>query len=958
MKKFTSLLLIAIMIMNFAACGNTTSSNNNPSEVEQSSSQSSNSSGGGGWWTPSKSENSNSKEEIMDNYASDKSANSYISSMGLGGKVGEMVNEYEANWINSVFDTHNQIFNIYRDAELCKRYNDQGLLLYWFSEYVGKMLVSCVTAYKVSGSEETKKTCEDLIANIKSIQRDDGYVGPFPADYKTPYASDPWGHYFIIVGMCEWYELTGDKAALDVAIGAADFIYNSNISQTTGKFYSIETGAMNVSMVHGFTLIYEHTQDPKYYEAAKHMINVSWTIGGDWFNNAIAGKEYFETTSKRWECMHALLAIGEMYRITGDEKYYQAMDQIWWSLLKTDVHNTGGWTTNEIVTGNPYNKGTIETCCTIAWMAFSKDYLKISKNSYVADELERSYFNGMLGSIVDGTYVTYGTNMDSPWGRGRSNATSDPTKVVHECPDFTCCTCNGGRGVNFIADWGVMSDKSALYLNYFGASDIHTLTPSGKNISINQETIYPQNGSIKITLSLNDAETFALNVRIPSWAGENTTLKVNSEAVTVKPGEYAVISREWKNGDTLELDIDMTVHFLVGEKDCVNLTSAYYGPILMTLDRASFSGDFFDTQFTADALKEVVVSDGGDKYWLKFTAKDTSGNDITLVDFASAGRGTSAYESWLNVDHNMLVLTTAKGETPTWLNTQAEGKKLLGDLIAAAKIKDLSIYTENSVSAVNSALVTAETVFANESATDSDISSAADTLHSALFSLVKDYSNQMTESEAKNILVTLTKDSFSKIGDIIQESHNGIKITGTGQYWAYGDFPAVTYKAEKLSLNGLNVGFTIDNYPGTKNGDPFVAIYITENPGVSAWGVTQTSGDGYLLIIPISNTGDTTAKFRGMKINECAQDLYLASAPSPNTKVGNIVNVQFKQHETLGYQILINGQVLENASKNRPFDLTPLCETFKDGTAYVSLAVIMGVDNVGASVTWTSLSVK
>ncbi len=891
----------------------------------------------------------------MEHYAQDKSAKSNILGMNLAGKVGETVREYEEKWVHTVFDTHDQIFNIYKDSELCRQYDSTGALLYWFPEFVGKMLVGHVSAYRVSADPKTKKIIQELIANIRSIQRPNGYVGPYPADYTLPYAADAWGHYFIIVGLCDWYALTGDLQAIRIAAGAADFIYNSWILPETGEFFSRETGAMNVSMAHGFALLYEHTGDKKYFDAAKQMVDVSWELGGDWLNNALAGKEYCETTSKRWECLHAIMALGELYRISGDERYYTALDRIWWSLLKTDVHSTGGWTTHEFVTGDPYLKGTIETCCTVAWMAFSEGYLKVSKNSYAADELERSYFNAMLGSIVDGKYVTYATNMDAPSRTYAYHA--DPKNVLKECPDFTCCICNGARGVNFPANWAVLQDDSTLYLNYFGASDIHTLTPGGKNISIKQQTLYPQNGTVKITLSLQEAEHFCLGVRIPFWAEKKTSLKVNGEAVCVKAGEYARITRLWTGEDVLELELDMGVHFLVGDGDCVNLTSAYYGPVLMTLDRAAYSGDFDDTYFAVDAVKHALVG-AGDKHWLTFTVKDIHGADVTLVDFASAGRKGSAYDSWLHMEHNMLVMTTQKGKRPAWHNDQSEGRELLQNLVDAGEEKNLTAFTQSSASRLNAAQEKAKALLADKDASGEAIAQASGELHNALFSLVKDYSAQILPSQVKQVPVTLTQDSFSAPGNIATESYNGIKITGNDLYWDTGTIPAVTYKREKLSVNGLTVEFTLDSYPGSKDCDPYVALYLTENPTASAWGVTPATGNGYMLVIPISNAADTTASLRILKVHECAQMLYVAASPSPHTKMGNKVRVQFLPHETLGCQILINGVPLENSARNKPFDLTGMPEYLKDGSAYVSLNVIMGFEDRDAQITWTGLSVE
>ena len=67
------------------------------------------------------------------------------------------------------------------------------------------------------------------------------------------------------------------------------------------------------------------------------------------------------------------------------------MEKIWHSGVEGDRHNTGGITSGEGFTGSPYNPGAIETCCTVAWTAFSIDVLRMTGNSLVADEIELAH---------------------------------------------------------------------------------------------------------------------------------------------------------------------------------------------------------------------------------------------------------------------------------------------------------------------------------------------------------------------------------------------------------------------------------------------------------------------------------------------------------------------------------------------------------------------------------------
>lgn len=886
----------------------------------------------------------------MDNYASDKASKTFITNMNLGGFVESRLEEYEANWVQKSFELNPEFWDIYENPQ---PYFDHGVLCHWHAEFVGKMLVGAIDAYKVSADEKTADVIKDIIANLKKYQKENGYIGPYPED-KAPVAADKWGHYFIIVGLCNWHTLTNDDEALSIAIKAANYLYSLELGWD-GSFFSTERDPFNGSIVHGFALIYEKTQDIKFYEAAKSMIHKTWLAGSNWLNNALEGKEFADSTvNTRWENMHHLMALGEMYRITGDEQYYTAMDQIYWSLLKTDVHNNGGFSTNEIINGGAHLNGTIEYCCTVAWQAFSSDYLKLSKNPLVADELERTYLNSLLGSIVNGQRVAYNVDMSGNARVGQWSQTTPHGDIGKNAINLGCCTCNGARGVNGIAQWGLLTDSDAIYLNYLGNSAIEAKTPAGRNLTITQDTSYPLNGKINISLSLEESENFTLNIRIPSWAGEDTTLKLNGKAVEAKAGTYAAINREWKNGDSLELDIDMTVHYLVGKDDCVNLTSAYYGPILMTYNSTLYNGNISNTVFEVEEVNDVIVSEGTGNFWLFFDIKDKAGNTVRLADYATAG-SSGSFNSLLKIEHNMLALNGGKDARQPWLNSQETGKELLETLISAAEAVDTSIYTSDSANALSNALANAKTVYADDNADDDTINRTATALTTALSGLVKDYSDRLTEKMPATADIKL--ENFKTEGSTITQSENGIVINNsTSNAWGLSNFPAASYK-EKIGLNGLTLEYTVDSFSGSQS-DPYIAIFITQNCGVSAWGITKNSGDGYMLIIPISQSNNALARLSFLKVGENYRPIYTAASTSPNSTVGNKITIHFEQHPTLGYQISINGEVMQSSQSNRPLDLTPMFDIFEDDKAYVSFSAILGDGSSPMQATLSSISVK
>ena len=68
----------------------------------------------------------------------------------------------------------------------------------------------------------------------------------------------------------------------------------------------------------------------------------------------------------RWESLHDVQGLVELYQITGEERYRRAFENLWRSILRWDRRNTGGFSSGEQATGDPYAPTAIETCCTLS----------------------------------------------------------------------------------------------------------------------------------------------------------------------------------------------------------------------------------------------------------------------------------------------------------------------------------------------------------------------------------------------------------------------------------------------------------------------------------------------------------------------------------------------------------------------------------------------------------------
>jgi DUF1680 family protein len=205
------------------------------------------------------------------------------------------------------------------------------------------------------------------------------------------------------------------------------FLFDRSITHVLRRVYGAEP-EKNQACAHILALLYRETGDPKYLQLLR-KIETAWKdVGGNYVDGFQASEPFFRNASgRRWESLHSVQAIAELYLITRDDKYLKAFRQIWTSIRDSDRHNTGGFSSQELATGNPYDPRPIETCATVAWIALTVDMLRLTADSTVADELELSTWNAALGAqSPDGRWWTY----DTPMG-GVPTAGRVPSSYLH-----------------------------------------------------------------------------------------------------------------------------------------------------------------------------------------------------------------------------------------------------------------------------------------------------------------------------------------------------------------------------------------------------------------------------------------------------------------------------------------------------------------------------------------------
>ena len=567
--------------------------------------------------------------------------------MDFRGPVGDRIRANQRNWLSTAPASNPAMIEMFHDRDSVPGRD----LLPWSGEFAGKYLTSAVEGYRLTHDPSLRKTVAGFAAELAASQTDDGYMGPFPKDKRMigPGVWDLWGQYHCMLGLLKWAEETGDAAAMAGCRRTADAFCRFFLDR---KHRVRDAGSeeMNESCIHVFTLLYERTGQPRYLRLAREIEKDFETPpSGDYIRESLKGRPFYQLPKPRWEGLHAVQGIAELYFITGDDRCRKAFEQIWWTIAEFDRHNTGGFSSGEQAQGNPYDMRPIETCCTIAWMAVSLDMLRLTGDSRVADELELSTFNAVLGAQEpNGRWWTYNTPMNGE----RKAATQDiGFQERPGSPELSCCSVNGPRGIGMLSGWAVMTASDGVVLNYYGPCSFGVRTPGGGRVRLTQTTRYPLAGRVEVTVAPDKAETFALHVRIPGWS-RSTSVRLHGAVLSgVVAGKYLVLRRKWRPGDKLELEFDMSPRLWVGERECAGTASIYIGPILLAYDPrfdSYESGslpklDLKRPPTTASAWPRTPQPLG---LWRFAT---TDGRGITLCDFASAGNAGNRYVSWLPV---------------------------------------------------------------------------------------------------------------------------------------------------------------------------------------------------------------------------------------------------------------------------------------------------------------------
>jgi len=291
----------------------------------------------------------------------------------------------------------------------------------------------------------------------------------------------------------------------------------------------------------------------------------------------------------------------DVYAETGDEKLLSALEKIWHDVVLEKMSVTGGTgalhqgvsrardqvhesygAAHQLPNATVYN----ETCANIANGMWNWRMLAVTGDARFADVLELVLYNSALSGIsIDGKHFFY-TNVlrrtkDTPF-----LSWDLPTRQAYL--DCFCCPPNIVRTIAKSRGWAYSVSDKCVWVNLYGSNVLDTELTDGTRIKLSQETNYPWDGKVVITVDAPDKKEFAVMLRIPEWT-EDAILKVNGRPVEsdLRPGRYFELNRTWSAGDRIELDFPMRIRLIEANplvEETRNQIAVKRGPIVYCLE--------------------------------------------------------------------------------------------------------------------------------------------------------------------------------------------------------------------------------------------------------------------------------------------------------------------------------------------------------------------------------------
>ena len=475
-----------------------------------------------------------------------------------------------------------------------------------FGQYVSAL----ARMYANTGDVRYKEKVVRLVHGFHEALAPDGFF------YSSQKVFKEWPNYLYdknCIGMRDAYTLTGSEEALTILKKMTDWAVK-NLPRRRDEWYTLPENLYNC---------YALTKDPRYLQMAKE-----YDYSKEYYDPFANGINAFTPQRHAYSHVNTLASAAKAYEVTGDEKYFKAIDNAWTFLTTTQMYASGGWGADEhfVTPGQGKLAASLDStgahfetpCGSYANVNLDRYLLRFTGNPKYGDNMERVLYNGMLATLPmqpDGKTFYY-----SDYRSG--------TKKAYFGAAWPCCS---GTYAQITADYPLdiyFHDERGLYVNLFTPSRVQW--QQGKQaITVEQTTTYPETDTTTLTVHTKKPMRFALRVRVPAWTAKPAVAKVNNRLmqITATPGTFLTVEQVWRDGDTLQVTFPMALRYEPIAPETPDKQALLYGPLLLVAlsDKpVSMEGEraVIDGVKQPDALPTFRTHDGAITFLPLYKVKD------------------------------------------------------------------------------------------------------------------------------------------------------------------------------------------------------------------------------------------------------------------------------------------------------------------------------------------------
>ncbi|MBN7813344.1 glycoside hydrolase family 127 protein [Algoriphagus sp. H41] len=492
--------------------------------------------------------------------------------------------------------------------------------MYWHDGDFYKFMEAICHVYAVTQDPQLLEELDEYIRIIGKAQEPDGYIQtqiqlrPEVDRYENRKYHEMYNTGHLLISACVHYRVTGKRNFLELAIKQAELLCVLFLPESKhfGRF------GFNQTQIMGLVELYRVTLEKKYLKLAEKFINNrgkyavvhhSTTEGypiGDMVQERVPLRESTEAVGHAVLALYYYAGAADVFAETGEKALLDALDRLWDNITQQKMYVTGavgqahyGASTNRDMIEEGFIDAYMlpnltaynETCANLCNAMFSYRMMGIHGKSKYADIIELVMFNsGLSGIGHSGKDYFYSNPLRMVNHTRDYHSHENATETPHREPYLSCFCCppNLVRMISNLSNWAYSLTENGLAVNLYGGSRLESTLTDGSVIILEQETQYPWEGAVQVTLEKCREEVFDIHFRIPDWA-EEATLTINGEPwhESPLPGNYLVINRRWKPGDRVFLNFPMEVSLVEGHprvEEVRNHLALKRGPIVYCVE--------------------------------------------------------------------------------------------------------------------------------------------------------------------------------------------------------------------------------------------------------------------------------------------------------------------------------------------------------------------------------------